>query len=96
MSKERLSSPLSESESVESKNGSDDEKLKKPRKDFNKLRDRFSKPQIKVIRKNLYDIKNQKNLSTQKIKEIEESLKLENAFLILGSIVIKMTLNRKI
>ena len=38
----------------------DDEKLKKIRKDFNELRDRFSKPQIKEIRKNLYDIKNPK------------------------------------
>ena len=43
-----------------------------------KLRNRFSKPQIKEIRKNLYDIKNSKNLSTQKTKEIEKSLfKLE-------------------
>ena len=73
MSEERLLSALSELESVESKNSFDDERLKKIRKDFNELRDRFSKPQIKEIRKNLYDIKNPKNLSTQKIKEIEES-----------------------
>ena len=37
-------------------------------------RDRFSKPQINEIRKNLYDIKYPKNLSTQKIKEIKENL----------------------
>ena len=43
MSKERLLSVLSESESVESKNSFDDEKLKKIRKDFNKLRDRKNK-----------------------------------------------------
>ena len=87
MSKERLLSTLSESESVESvplsKNSFDNERFKKIRKDFNNSRDRFSKPQRKEIRKNLYDIKNFKNLSTklhskQKIKEIEVSLsKLE-------------------
>ena len=41
MSEERLLSALSELESVESKN---DERLKKIRKDFNELRDRFSNP----------------------------------------------------
>ena len=66
-------SALSESESVESKNSFDDERLKKIRKDFNELRDRFPKPQIKEIRKNPYDIKNLKNHSTQEIKEIEEN-----------------------
>ena len=65
MSKERLLSALSESESVESstplsKNSFDDERLKNIRQDFNELRDRFSKPQIKEIRKNFYDIKNPK------------------------------------
>ena len=54
MSKERLLSALSESESVESstplsKNSFDDERLKNIRQDFNELRDRFSKPQIKEI-----------------------------------------------
>ena len=73
MSKERLLSALGESESVESKNSFDDERLKKIRKDFNELRDRFSMPKIKEIRKYLYDIKNPKSLSTQNIKEIEES-----------------------
>ena len=71
MSEERLLSALSELESVESKNSFDDERLKKIRKDFNELRDRFAMPEIKEIRKNLYDIKNPKNLSTQKIKEVE-------------------------
>ena len=62
MSKEELLSTLSKSESVESatllgKNSFDDERLKKIRKDLiNELRDRFSKLQIKEIRKNLYDI----------------------------------------
>ena len=43
MSKERLLSALSESELVESKNSFDDERLEKITKDFNELRDRFSK-----------------------------------------------------
>ena len=63
MSKKKLLSALSESKSGESatslsKNGFDDERLKKITKNFNELRDRFSKRQIKEIRKNLYDIKN--------------------------------------
>ena len=63
MCKEKLLSTLSESESVESatplsRNSFDGERLKKIRKDFNELRDKFSKPQMKEIRKNLYDIKN--------------------------------------
>ena len=85
MYKEILSA-LSKSGLVASKNSFDNERLKKARKyfnderlkeitkDFNELRDRFSKPQIKEIRRNVYDIKNPKNLSTQKIKEIEENL----------------------
>ena len=74
MSKESLLSALSKSESVESKINFDDERLKKTRKNFNELRGTFLKPQIKEIRKNLYDIKDPKHLSTQKIKGIEESL----------------------
>ena len=63
VSKKKLLSALSESKSVKSatslsKNGFDDERLKKITKNFNELRDRFSKRQIKEIRKNLYDIKN--------------------------------------
>ena len=70
MSNKKLLSALSESESAESatslsKNSCDDERLTKIRKDFNELRDRFSKPQIKEIRKYLYDIKNPKSLSTE-------------------------------
>ena len=62
MSKEKLLSTLSESESVKSatslsKNSFDDERLKKIRKDFINLKHRFSKPEIKEIRKNVYVIK---------------------------------------
>ena len=54
LSKEKLVSTPTESESVESvtplsKKSFDDERLKKIRKDFNELRDRFSKSQIKEI-----------------------------------------------
>ena len=48
-----------------SKNSFDDERLKKIRKHFNDLRDGFSKPQIKEIKKNLFDIKKLKNLSAE-------------------------------
>ena len=70
MSAERLWSALSESESAESKNSLDDEEIKKIRKDFNELRDRFLKPQIKEIKKNLYDIKKLKKPLIQKIMTI--------------------------
>ena len=43
MSKERLLSAISELELVESKNSFDHERLEKMRKDFNELRDRFTK-----------------------------------------------------
>ena len=70
MSKERLLSVLSESESAKSFNNA---KIKKIKEDFNELRDKFLKPKIKEIRTNLYEIEN-KNLSESKVKEIEKSL----------------------
>ena len=74
MSKERLLSALSESELVGSEKNFDDERLKKIREEFNKLRDRFSEPKVKEIRWNLYEIENKKNLSKSKIKKIKENL----------------------
>ena len=71
-SEERSLSALSKL--VESKNSFYDGRLRNIRKDFNELRDRFSKPRIKEITKNPYDIKNLKNVLTQKIKEIEKNL----------------------
>ena len=56
MSKKRLLSVFSKSESTKSKKDLDNAKIKKIRKDFNKWRDRFSKPEIKDIRKSLYEI----------------------------------------
>ena len=56
MSKERLSSVLHQSESVESQKNFDDGRIKKIKKDFNELRDRFLKPEIKEIRRNLCEL----------------------------------------
>ena len=54
MSEERLLSSLNESESVkESDKNFDDASIEKIKKEFNKLRDRLSKPKIKEIRKEL-------------------------------------------
>ena len=77
MFKERSVSVLNESESVESEKNFDDAKLKQIKKDFNELRDRFFKPKIKKIRRNLYEVENKNNLSAQKVKEIENLLELE-------------------
>ena len=54
ISKERLLSALSESESVESEKNLDNAKIKKIIEEFNKLKDRFLKPKIKEIKRNLY------------------------------------------
>ena len=73
MSKEKLLSALSESESAGSGNDFDNARMKKISEDFNKLKDRFLKPKIKEIRRKLYDIE-KKGLSKSKIKEIEQNL----------------------
>ena len=55
MSEERLVSSIKESESEEeSENNFDGLRIKKIKKDLNKLRDRLSKPKIKVIRKYIH------------------------------------------
>ena len=46
----------------------------KIRKEFNEARYKFSKLKVKEVRKNLYEIENEKNLSESKIKEIERNL----------------------
>ena len=77
MSKEKLLSALDESErnSIErSVNNFNHDRIKKIREDIDKLTDRFLKPKIKEIRRNLYEIENKKNLSKSKIKEIEQNL----------------------
>ena len=74
MSKEMLLSALYESELAGSENNFDNARIKKIREDLNKLRDRFLKPKIKEIIRNVYEIENKKNLSKSKIKEIEQNL----------------------
>ena len=62
MSEERLISSINESELVkESENNFDDARKEKIKKDFNKMKDRLSKPKVKQIRKDLYRIEKQKN-----------------------------------
>ena len=53
-------SVLSEPKLAESKNNFDNERFKKIKKDFNELRHRFSKPEIKEIRRNLCEIEKKK------------------------------------
>ena len=74
MSKERLLSALDKSESAGSENNLNNARIKNISEYFNKLRDRFLKPKIKEIRRNLYETENKKNLSRSKIKEIEQNL----------------------
>ena len=52
----------------------DNERLKNIRGYLNKLRHKFSKSKIKEIWKNLHEIESNKNISTQKIKDIEKSI----------------------
>ena len=49
-------------------------KLKKLRKDFDELRHKFSKKEIKEYRKAFYNVKNCKNLSISEIKEAGKNL----------------------
>ena len=49
-------------------------RIKKIRKEFNESRHKFSKSKINEIRRNLYEIENEKNLFESKIKEIEGNL----------------------
>ena len=95
MFKERSVSVLNESESVESEKNFDDAEIKQIKKDFNELRDRFFKPKIKKIRRNLYEVENKNNLSAQKVKEIENLLELEKNLFELKNIMIMMILNTK-
>ena len=69
MSKDALTKILSKPETSLSK-----ERIKDIRENFNKLRDRFLKPKIKEIRKNLYEIGNKENIPGSKIKKIKQNL----------------------
>ena len=74
MSKAWLLSVIGESELVGSEKNFDDERVKKIRQEFNKVRDRFLKPKIKEIRKNLHETENKNILSKSKIKRITKNL----------------------
>ena len=74
MSKEKLLSALNESESIEGEKNLHDPRTKNIKKDFNELRDRFFKQKTKEVRRNLQEIENKNNPSTQKIKETEKNL----------------------
>ena len=49
-------------------------RIEKIRKEFNESRHKFSKSKINEIRRNLYEIENEKSLFESKIKEIERNL----------------------
>ena len=49
-------------------------RIEKIRKEFNESRHKFSKSKINEIRRNLYEIENEKNLFTPNIKEIRKNL----------------------
>ena len=49
-------------------------RIQEIRKEFNESRHKFSKSKINEIRRNLYEIENEKNLFASKIKEIERNL----------------------
>ena len=69
MSRGRLLSVLDESEQIFI-----NARIKKIWEDLNRLRDRFLKPKIKEIRRNLYEIENENNLSESNIEEINQNL----------------------
>ena len=54
--------------------GFNKKKLKKRRKDFDELTNKFSKAEIKEYRKAFYNIKKYKNLSTSEIKKTNKNL----------------------
>ena len=72
-------------------------RIEKIREEFNELRHTFFKSTIHEIRRNLYEIENEKNLFAPKIKEIERNLLEleENLFKPKKSIMIMMILNIK-
>ena len=74
MSKEKLLVVLSGPRLVGSERNFDNARIKNIREDLNELKHKFSKSEIKEMKKNLYDIKNQKNVSKSKMIEIEENL----------------------
>ena len=54
--------------------GFNKKKLKKLRKDFDELTNKFSKTEIKEYRKAFYNVKKYKNLSTSEIKKTNKNI----------------------
>ena len=73
MSEDELLGALTSSKPVR-KDEKPKTRIEKIRKEFNESRHEFSKSKINEIRKNLYEIENEKNLFASKIKEIERNL----------------------
>ena len=57
-----------------SKTSSFEAKIEEIRKEFNESRYKFSKLKIKEVRKNLYEIENEKNPSKSRIKRLKKIL----------------------
>ena len=71
MPEDKLLSALISSKPVKSeKPNFSKARIEKIRKKFNKSRYKFSKSKINEIRRNLYEIKNQKNIFALRMKEI--------------------------
>ena len=75
MSKDELLSALNLSEINFSK-----VRIEKIRKEFNESKHKFSKSKINEIRRNLYEVENEKNLFAAKIKEIRNVRNVKDLF----------------
>ena len=77
----------------EPKIGINKKKLEEIRKDFYKLRHKFSKKEADKYRKVFYDIKNYRHLSESEIEEIRKNFnELEKSFMIILTVSIMMIL----
>ena len=77
----------------EPKRGINKKKLEEIRKDFYKLRHKFSKKEADKYRKVFYDIKNYRHLSESEIEEIRKNFnELEKRFMIILTVSIMMIL----
>ena len=74
MSKDQLLNVLKKPKKSKKPKTSFKAKIEEIRKEFNESRHKFSKLKTKEIRKNLYEIENEKKPSKSRIKEIERNL----------------------
>ena len=68
------SKPVRKGESTKPKTDFSKARIEKIRKEFNESRYKLCKSRINEIRRNLYEIENEKNLFESKINEIERNL----------------------